>query len=48
VIFDGVTGARSSYASHDFVLQRSPDGNYRFYTPDGTGPYWAAYNSRTC
>lgn len=47
IVFDGVTGSRSEYSSHDFVLQRSPDGNYRFYPPAG-GPYWAAYNSRTC
>ncbi len=48
VVFDGVTGSRSPYSSHDFVLQRSPDGNYRFYPPQGGGPYWAAYNSLTC
>jgi len=48
VVFDGVTGARSAYSSHDFVLQRSPDGNYRFYGPSTSGPYWAHYNTRTC
>ncbi|NUT03360.1 MAG: peptidoglycan-binding protein [Hamadaea sp.] len=47
IVFDGTAGARSAYSSHDFVLQRSPDGNYRFYPPSG-GPYWAGYNSRTC
>ncbi|MEU0098680.1 peptidoglycan-binding domain-containing protein [Streptomyces sp. NPDC006267] len=48
VVYDGVKGSRSAYSSHDFVLQRSPDGNYRFYPPQGGGPYWASYNSRTC
>lgn len=48
VVYDGVRGSRSAYSSHDFVLQRSPDGNYRFYPPIDGGPYWAAYNSRTC
>ncbi|WP_103511950.1 peptidoglycan-binding protein [Streptomyces sp. SM13] len=48
VVFDGVKGSRSSYSSHDFVLQRSPDGNYRFYPPNGGGPYWSTYNSRSC
>jgi peptidoglycan hydrolase-like protein with peptidoglycan-binding domain len=48
VVYDGVTGSRSSYSSHDFVLQRSPDGNYRFYGHSTDGPYWASYNSRTC
>ncbi|WP_369171000.1 peptidoglycan-binding protein [Streptomyces sp. R28] len=48
VVYYGVTGSRSPYGSHDFVLQRSPDGNYRFYPPQDGGPYWASYNSRTC
>lgn len=48
VVYHGATGSRSPYGSHQFVLQRSPDGNYRFYPPQGSGPYWAAYNSRTC
>ncbi|MGH1565146.1 peptidoglycan-binding domain-containing protein [Mumia sp. DW29H23] len=45
--YEGLAGSRSSYSTHQFVLQRSPDGNYRFYPPSG-GPYWAGYNSRTC
>ncbi|MEV6369752.1 peptidoglycan-binding protein [Micromonospora sp. WP24] len=48
VVYQGARGSRSTYSSHEFVLQRSPDGNYRFYPPQGGGPYWATYNSRTC
>lgn len=48
VVYRGVKGSRSPYSSHEFVLQRSPDGNFRFYPPRGNGPFWAAYNSRTC
>ncbi len=49
VVYHGVKGSRSPYRAQEFVLQRSPDGNYRFYTPvNGGGPYWANYNTRTC
>ncbi|KUO21484.1 peptidoglycan-binding domain-containing protein [Streptomyces dysideae] len=49
IVYYGVTGSRSSYRSQEFVLQRSPDGNYRFYGPAAdSGPIWATYNSRTC
>ncbi|SCE89151.1 peptidoglycan-binding domain-containing protein [Micromonospora chokoriensis] len=48
VVYRGAKGSRSSYSAHEFVLQRSPDGNFRFYLPQGGGPYWATYNSRSC
>ncbi|MDG9678620.1 peptidoglycan-binding domain-containing protein [Micromonospora sp. DH14] len=48
VVYRGARGSRSAYSAHEFVLQRSPDGNYRFYPPQGGGPYWATYNTRTC
>lgn len=48
IVYYGATGSRSPYGKHEFVLQRSPDGNYRFYPPSTDGPYWASYNSRTC
>lgn len=48
VVYYGVTGSKSSYSAHEFVLQRSPDGNCRFYPPQDGGPYWASCNSRTC
>ncbi|SFB33611.1 Putative peptidoglycan binding domain-containing protein [Amycolatopsis marina] len=48
VVYDGHKGSRSQYSSHDFVLQRSPSGNYRFYPPGTNDIPWASYNSRTC
>jgi hypothetical protein len=49
VVYHGGTGSRSQYSAHTFVLQRSPDGNYRFYPPQSNDPYnWATYNSNSC
>ncbi|MGC4940795.1 peptidoglycan-binding domain-containing protein [Kribbella sp. DT2] len=51
VVYRGVKGSRSPYGASEFVLQRSPDGNYRFYGPASSrrgAPIWANYNTRAC